>query len=301
MVHEGREKFSTGIFCTPAARRKGFCCLRQASAGMIEKKTVSQTSAMRVVFHEDFHGSDYSEDKYDNAADPGRLVGVMHALSDEGRYEVVVPEPASRADLLLGHTEAYVATVEQKPKLHVMASLAAGAAALAADLAIQGRPTFACVRPPGHHARRSSAWGHCTFSNVALALLRLRQKGLIRSAFVVDFDLHTGDGTLDVLSGWPEAQVYNAYGDTAADFLRHLEERLSSAPQVDILAVSAGFDAYVHDLGRKLGTEDFFTIGRMLQAYAIRLGHQRRFAVLEGGYYLPDLGRNVLAFCRGFE
>ena len=68
-----------------------------------------------------------------------------------------------------------------------------------------------------------------------------------------------------------------------------------------MLAVSAGFDAYVHDRGGKLQTDDYFTIGRLLQAYAIRLGHQRRFAVLEGGYYLPDLGKNVLAFCRGFE
>ena len=41
--------------------------------------------------------------------------------------------------------------------------------------------------------------------------------------------------------------------------------------------------------------------GRLLQTYAIRLRHQHRFAVLEGGYYLPDLGNNALAFCRGFE
>ena len=104
-----------------------------------------------------------------------------------------------------------------------------------------------------------------------------------------------------MLRAWPEARVFNVYGDSAADYLRNLEEGLKQAPQVDILAVSAGFDAYIHDLGHKLSTEDFFTIGRMLQGYAIRLGHQRRFAVLEGGYYLPDLGKNVLSFCRGFE
>ena len=80
-----------------------------------------------------------------------------------------------------------------------------------------------------------------------------------------------------------------------------LEQQLLRAPQVDVLAVSAGFDAYKHDLGAKLDTEDYFNIGRLLQAYAIRLGHQRRFAVLEGGYYLPDLGKNALAFCHGFE
>ncbi len=256
---------------------------------------------MRVVFHEDFHDSSYSEDKYDNAADPGRLVRVMDALRGDGRYGVEIPAPASRADLLRGHSEDYVAAVERTPQLFSMATLAAGAAILAGELALRGEPMFACVRPPGHHARRSSAWGHCTFSNVALALLRLRAAGLIRSALVVDFDLHTGDGTKDVLRGWPEAQVFNGYGDSAAEYLGVLEAQLKRAPQVDILAVSAGFDAYIHDLGHKLGTEDYFNIGRLLQGYAIRLGHQRRFAVLEGGYYQPDLGRNVLAFCRGFE
>ena len=256
---------------------------------------------MRIVFHEAFHDSGYSEEKYDNAAEPDRLVGIMKALREEGRYEVEIPAAATRADLLRGHSEARVAAVEQNPRLFKIASLAVGAAIHAADRAIQGEAMFACVRPPGHHASRATSWGHCTFSNVALALLRLRDAGQIRSAFVVDFDQHTGDGTLDVLRHWPEAEVFNAYGDNAADYLQVLENRLKNAPQVDILAVSAGFDAYLHDLGRKLSTEDYFSIGRLLQAYAIRLGHQRRFAVLEGGYYLPHLGRNTLAFCRGFE
>jgi acetoin utilization deacetylase AcuC-like enzyme len=256
---------------------------------------------MRVVFHEAFHNSDYSTEEYDNAADPDRLVGVIGSLCNEGRYAVVSPTAASKTDLLRGHSPAYVDTVERVPRLFAMASLAAGAAILAADLAMQREPAFACVRPPGHHASRSSAWGHCTFGNLALALLHLREAGRVRSAFVVDFDLHTGDGTADVLREWREVEIFNPYGDDAADYLRVLEERLAQAPQADILAVSAGFDGYVHDLGRKLTTEDYFSIGRLLQGYAIRLQHQRRFAVLEGGYYLPDLGRNVLAFCRGFE
>ena len=256
---------------------------------------------MRIIFHEAFRNSSYSEDPHDNAAEPGRLDGIMSTLRDEGRYAVDVPQAATRDDLLRGHSEAYVADVERRPQLFTIAALAAGAAIMAAEQALRGEPTFACLRPPGHHASASSAWGHCTFSNVALALLHLRDAGLISSAYVVDFDQHTGNGTQDTLRGWPEAQVFNPYGDTAADYLRSLEERLQEAPQVDILAVSAGFDGYLHDLGRKLSTEDYFTIGRRLQAYAIRLRHQHRFAVLEGGYYLPDLGKNALAFCRGFE
>ena len=109
------------------------------------------------------------------------------------------------------------------------------------------------------------------------------------------------DGTLELLRTWPEAQVFNGYGNNAAEYLRILDERLRAAEPVDILAVSAGFDAYKFDLGRLLDTEDYGRIGRLLKEHTLRLGHQRRFAVLEGGYYLPDLGSNVLAFCRGFQ
>jgi acetoin utilization deacetylase AcuC-like enzyme len=70
---------------------------------------------------------------------------------------------------------------------------------------------------------------------------------------------------------------------------------------VDIIAVSAGFDNYEKDLGKKLRTFDFYNIGLILKNLCKRFGHNRRFAVLEGGYYLPDLGKNVEAFCGGFE
>jgi acetoin utilization deacetylase AcuC-like enzyme len=256
---------------------------------------------MRIIFDEAFHRSDYTDDAYDNAAEPGRLVGIVEALREEGRYGFEVPSPAERVDLLRGHGEAYVASVEAKPRLYAMAALAVGGAILAAERAADGEPSFACVRPPGHHASRASAWGRCTFGNVALALLRLRDAGRIRSALVFDFDQHTGDGTLDLLRGWPEARVFNGHGDDAAAYVAVLARHLQEAPFVDIVAVSAGFDGYAHDVGRKMTTESYFEMGALLRSYAARLGHGRRFAVLEGGYYQPHLGRNALAFCRGFE
>ncbi|MEI7650085.1 MAG: hypothetical protein WCJ47_10320, partial [Methanomicrobiales archaeon] len=71
-------------------------------------------------------------------------------------------------------------------------------------------------------------------------------------------------------------------------------------PAVDIVGVCAGFDSYEKDVGRKLATSDFYMIGDAMKRFSKRAAKGRRFAILEGGYFLPDLGKNVLAFCHGF-
>ena len=182
-----------------------------------------------------------------------------------------------------------------------MASLSAGGALLAAKIALKDQPAFACIRPPGHHASKDSAWGYCVFCNIGIALLKLKEDGFINSAFLLDFDAHTGDGNINVLSGWKEAKILNPYADNNKDYLKIIEETTADIQHVDIVAVSAGFDSYEKDVGKKLTTFDFYQIGRILNKFTKRMGHKRRFAILEGGYYLPDLGKNVLAFCQGFE
>ena len=117
---------------------------------------------------------------------------------------------------------------------------------------------------------------------------------------MLDIDAHTGDGTRRVLASWPKAEVFNPFAADAGEYLEQIETRLAAIGQTDILAVSAGFDAYRLDAGHKLDTPDFEKIGTMAGDAARRLCRGRRFAVLEGGYYLEDLGANVLAFCRGF-
>ncbi|MFZ1613398.1 MAG: hypothetical protein WAT51_04460 [Holophaga sp.] len=251
---------------------------------------------MKLIYDERFCESGYADD---NAAIPGRMEAAMSRLLD-GCWDLVPAVPATLDQLLLAHEAAYVSQVSQDPPRFSMASLAAGGAILAATYGHGGDPAFACVRPPGHHASRGEAWGHCTFSNVALALLALRSEQKINRAFVLDIDAHTGDGTRKVLAHWPDAIVFNPFASDATEYLDLIEARLADLDRTDILAVSAGFDAYRLDVGHKLDTEDFATIGRLVRESAKRLCQGRRFAVLEGGYYLPDLGVNVAAFCRGF-
>ena len=253
---------------------------------------------MKMVFHEDFKRTDYAAD---GASVLGRMECIMEALVEEGGYDVVSPEQASSGDLSLAHSEAHIAGITKDAKLFEMASLSAGGAILASEIAFRGEPAFACIRPPGHHASRNSSWGYCAFCNMGIALLKLREEGLIKSAFVLDFDAHTGDGTIDVLSEWKDVKVLNPMAGNNKDYLGEIENYIHDIGYVDIVGVSAGFDSYKEDMGNKLTTFDFYLIGRLIKKFTRRMGHERRFAILEGGYYLPDLGKNVLAFCQGFE
>ena len=251
---------------------------------------------MKLVTDERFRGSSYAQD---NAAMPGRMEAALSGLGGSAWHRVA-PVAATLEQLHLAHDPDYVQQVVEDQARFAMASLAAGGAILAGRLAHTGDPAFACVRPPGHHASRTGAWGHCTFSNLSLALLVLRAERRIESAFVIDFDAHTGDGTRDVLAGWPQAEVFNPFAATAKEYLALVEARLAAIEHTDILAVSAGFDAYKLDVGHKLDIPDFGRLGTLIREASLRLCRGRRFAVLEGGYYLKDLGANVLAFCQGF-
>jgi acetoin utilization deacetylase AcuC-like enzyme len=231
-------------------------------------------------------------------------VAVPAQLLRECGYELVDFGPTSIEDIARVHGREHIDLV-RKMGLYDPAALAAGGAIAAAELALQGDPAFALIRPPGHHAAANRAWGMCCFNSMAVALKKIRPKA--RRALIIDIDLHFGDGTVSIFRGDPEVKIVNPWSvDQSFEYLNMDESRYLGQVEdaflgfdPNIVAVSAGFDTYLQDWGGLLKIEDYRKIGR-----AIRDGAEscngRRFALLEGGYH-PDLMWCIKSFIEGFQ
>jgi acetoin utilization deacetylase AcuC-like enzyme len=242
---------------------------------------------------------------YENDYMPGCLEGPERIKTIRGSLQeyrpFIKPEPAPEADLYLVHEADMVARVKSRPLLFQTVLLAVGGAIQCADLALNDRPTFGLLRPPGHHADRRGSWGFCYVNNIAIAVTRLLREADLRWVAIMDLDHHTGDGTQRIFVSESRVAVLNVVAAERGEYLEQVQNKLQVIRKADLLAVSIGFDTYERDLGGLLKTEDYRLLGSWLRQASERLCQGRRFALLEGGYYLPDLGKNTLAFCRGFS
>ena len=246
---------------------------------------------MKVVFHEDF----YLPYTADPAAEQGRMEAVMEVVAPH--VELVTAEPAALEDISAVHTREHIDRV-RRLGLHGIASLAAGGAIQTAVIGLH-EPCFGLIRPPGHHASADSSWGFCYYSNMAVALTYLKSRNLIDTAFILDFDLHFGDGTVNILGRKDYVTILNPQ---AHDRFAYMNEVLGELERctADMIGISAGFDNHEQDWGGTLVTEDDREMGRAVRE-ACRKNRGGCFALLEGGYNHRVLGHNVLALIEGLD
>jgi acetoin utilization deacetylase AcuC-like enzyme len=246
---------------------------------------------MKVFYHDDFRQVYVS----DPAAAPGRIEAILAAIRDEVVFEE--PLPAAADDIGAIHSPYHIQYVTRQG-LYNISALAAGGAIQAATAGLS-EPSFALIRPPGHHASADSSWGFCYFNNMAIALDFLKRTGQIKSAYLLDFDLHYGDGNVNILQEKGYVTIHNPSSHARKNYLAEVEAGLAAATD-DIFGVSAGFDNHVQDWGGLLETEDYQIMGRMVWEAAQSRG-AGCFGILEGGYNHQVLGQNVRAFLRGLR
>lgn len=195
---------------------------------------------MKVIYHEDFNKV-YTSDP---AASAGRIRAVERAL--QGKVTFIEPKPAPKDIILSIHTQEHVKSVE-RAGIYDIAALAAGGAIKAGEIGLV-ESCFALIRPPGHHASANNAWGFCYFNNMAIALESLKQSGKINKAFILDFDLHFGDGNVNILGDKSYITILNPTANNRKNYLAEVEEALSQT-DADMIAASAGFDNHEEDWG----------------------------------------------------
>jgi acetoin utilization deacetylase AcuC-like enzyme len=239
-----------------------------------------------------------------------------------GPEDFLIPEPASSAELRLVHTDEWITKLETGTltyqdilRLEVPYSrrmveaffLAAGGTILAARAALS---SGVAVNVGGgfHHAFPGHGEGFCAIHDVAVGIRTLQREGAIRTAIVVDTDVHQGNGTAAIFAEDPSVftfsiHQYNNYpyekppsgldihlpdGTGDSEYLARLEEGLSQslagAPR-DLLMYVAGSDAYRDDQlgGLSLTKEGMFRRDRMVFDAARRRGIPV-CVTLAGGY-----------------
>jgi len=246
--------------------------------------------------------------------DPARLTGVhrgdyLNALIDMQPEEGLVAVDPD--------------TTMCPESLHA-ARLAAGAVVAATSEVLSGSATraFCAVRPPGHHAEADAAMGFCFYNSIALGARRALEADQIERVAVLDFDVHHGNGTVDIFKDSPEVLVCSSFqhpyyphryadierpnivnsplpaGSGSSEFRRAIEQDwlpALEAHQPQMIFISAGFDAHRDDpLAQiNLSEPDFAWITRLICNAADSYANGRIVSALEGGYDLNALARSV--------
>ncbi|TNE74937.1 MAG: histone deacetylase family protein [Gammaproteobacteria bacterium] len=276
---------------------------------------------------------------------PERLSAILSYIADtnlEQDLDWVRPEEITRDQLLMVHPEKYLQQLDMMqptrgrvftdPDTAMMpdtlraARLAAGANVQAVDMVMSSQVTnaFVCARPPGHHAERSKSMGFCFYNNVALAAMRALNFHHLERVAIIDFDVHQGNGTVDIVSGderilmcssfqhpfYPHSHVHRQAPNiinapieancSAADYRKAVEtawvKKLQDfKPQV--ILISAGFDSHRLDPMAELNldTEDYRWLTEMITSVAHDHSNDRVISTLEGGYHLKALAESVTA------
>ncbi|MFH1613407.1 MAG: histone deacetylase [bacterium] len=194
---------------------------------------------------------------------------------------------------------------------------------------------FVLLRPPGHHAEKDKAMGFCLFNNIAIGAKYIQQKYNIQKIFIIDFDVHHGNGTQQAFYEDPSIfftsiHQYPFYPGTGnkneigekkgKGFTLNIPLSVNSGneeyeknfekyifPEIkkfkpDFFLISAGFDAYEQDplSNMNLTIEGFNKIGKLISEISNIYSNGKIVSILEGGYNINKLPYLIEAYLEAF-
>jgi acetoin utilization deacetylase AcuC-like enzyme len=273
---------------------------------------------------------------------PKRLRALLQAVKKHGlRSSLVFLEPyVPDLEFLEGiHRAEYLARFRESvrngekafsttdcsicPASFEVALLAAGGVMAGVDAVLNGRVdnVFCAVRPPGHHAGRSSTMGFCFINNVAVGAIYARAVYGVERIFILDWDVHHGNGTQEIFEGDPLTYYCSHHEHPTFCFPgtgRRMERGTGAGtgftlnlplkphtgdeelietfekevvPEIErfkpgLIMISAGFDAHSWDpiADLELTEKSFAYMTRRVCELADRHCGGRIVSVLEGGY-----------------
>ncbi|KAF6167179.1 hypothetical protein GIB67_029817 [Kingdonia uniflora] len=246
---------------------------------------------------------------------------------------------ASREGLILieGSGPTYAtATTYQESLIAAGAGISLVDAVVVASKVSKNPPVgFALIRPPGHHAIPKGPMGFCVFGNVAIAARHVQRVHGLKRVFIIDFDVHHGNGTNDAFYEDPDIFFLSTHQDGSypgtgkidtigqgngegttlnlplpggsgdAAMRSVFEEVIVPCAQKfkpDIILVSAGYDAHALDplAGLQFTTSTYYMLASNIKQLARELCGGRCVFFLEGGYNLKSLSYSVADSFRAF-
>jgi len=278
-----------------------------------------------------------------------RLTAIQSALCTSGIEKDLIfvePEKATQEQISLIHSMDYIKSVLDScqngdrfldfdtmicPESYDTAILAIGGVLKVLNLIKAGALNngFCAVRPPGHHAESNRAMGFCLFNNVAIAARYAIQNLGLQKVFIIDWDVHHGNGTQNAFYSesevfysslhqypfYPGTGNYNEIGRGEGErftmnfplaqnngdetylsiFRDHLIPALEKN-KPDLIIISAGFDAHKKEslASMNVTSDGFYQMTRQVCEVAELVCKGKVLSVLEGGYNLEALGESVV-------
>jgi acetoin utilization deacetylase AcuC-like enzyme len=307
------------------------------------------------VIYDDFYLKHYNGPQHPENAN--RLIAIKEALDRwkfKSRITIERPRIATDKEIEMVHDKDYIQKIKNLSRsggisyldldtavteyTYDCALLAAGGCFKGLDLVFNSKNKcgrfFAVIRPPGHHAFRSTGSGFCIFNNAALSARYTQARYGIKRIAIIDFDAHHGNGTQDFFYDdsnvfyisfhqyphYPGTGNYNEIGSgkgrgfnmnfpfmpqtgdpdyltAMIDIIIPIMERFSP----ELFLVSAGYDSHFLDALSSLGLveESYYKIMYIISYLSHKHCYDRIGILLEGGYEYNATARSVLETIRG--